>query len=500
MEVLETEAFLHDPCFASSETSIAISLASYKTEKSINSRKSRKNALPRHKYAGIGLPRALVSLDVDALQVWRPSSPVEDVSDSKMAPPQVTCPLQSVPVPPGYEVGSESTIAQALAGSAIPKRRPVPPHTRAVSAPDNRPSLALGSPRQLTSSKMHTVSLSSREIPFPFPESPDVPLSRRQTLTQRTAPTRALPSPPSVYNSLTPSPPPPDFVNQGRKLLDQVEDGVDVTEEEEEAAVEEPPPPQPRSTRPPIPSRPPPPVPATQPPKSSVSRFPFRYAPPDFTMIKAEDQQPTPPSSPLHRHVTSDFVMTAAENHQRAAPAWRDPPTWSPQTSTGIPSCMTIDELRTVWERVGYHVADAAAALLERSKHRLVGDGSFEGFVAEVLAEVPNALAPRANAPGGEYGFLIYAQTSWRVHTRLADIMPGDVVVLEGTTFKGYKGLHTYSMSVNHFEMCMGIVAEFDPKKLKLRVLQANCRVGQAVCSFPCSLSCQCYALWLNSV
>ena len=48
------------------------SIASYKTEKSINSRKSRYNALPRRKYADIGqpsLPPGLVSEDVDEVSV-----------------------------------------------------------------------------------------------------------------------------------------------------------------------------------------------------------------------------------------------------------------------------------------------------------------------------------------------------------------------------------------------------------------------------------------------
>ncbi|KAH8989107.1 hypothetical protein EDB92DRAFT_1799831 [Lactarius akahatsu] len=148
-----------------------------------------------------------------------------------------------------------------------------------------------------------------------------------------------------------------------------------------------------------------------------------------------------------------------------------------PQPYAGVPARMTVDELRAVWGRVGVHVAEAAGALLERSKHKLVGNGSYEGFVAEALAGVPNALA--SYGPG-EYGFLVYAQTAAQVHTRLADIMPGDVVVLEGARFKGHKGLHTYSMSAGESAPCMGVVSEFDPKKLKLRALQANQRVGQA--------------------
>lgn len=64
---LETNSLIYSPgsSFASSDTT---SIASYKTEKSINSRKSRYNALPRRKYADIGqpkLPPGPVSKDID---------------------------------------------------------------------------------------------------------------------------------------------------------------------------------------------------------------------------------------------------------------------------------------------------------------------------------------------------------------------------------------------------------------------------------------------------
>ncbi|SRR6266702_382971 len=64
-------SFMYNPSFSSSETSIA----SYKTERTINSRKSRYNALPRRKYADIGHPQGLRSLDyldVDVPMVCRP--------------------------------------------------------------------------------------------------------------------------------------------------------------------------------------------------------------------------------------------------------------------------------------------------------------------------------------------------------------------------------------------------------------------------------------------
>ena len=315
--------------------------------------------------------------------------------------------------------------------------------------------------------------------------------------------------------------------------------GVEEAEEEEEEPLplSPPPPPPPRSTRPPIPSARPPPVPSTPPPRSgsadtltSIPRPPVRQATSDFVMVEAEDAQPAPPvrrglpprsappappelSDPASAGqwelpsiptgsldfgdsgATSDLsASTWSEDstaypppaprssaHPAPPPSTAMPPRRSveqPRALAGVPARMTVDELRVVWGRVGVHVAEAAGALLERSKNKLVGNGSYEGFVAEALAEVPNASS--AHGPG-EYGFLVYAQTAAQVHTRLADIMPGDVVVLEGARFKGHKGLHTYSMSVGESAPCMGVVSEFDPKKLKLRALQANKRVGQAV-------------------
>ena len=67
-EVPDINSSVSRPSFASIDTSIA----SYKTEKSINSRKSRYNALPRQKYADtphLRPPRGPVSSDVDGASI-----------------------------------------------------------------------------------------------------------------------------------------------------------------------------------------------------------------------------------------------------------------------------------------------------------------------------------------------------------------------------------------------------------------------------------------------
>lgn len=321
--------------------------------------------------------------------------------------------------------------------------------------------------------------------------------------------------------------------------------GVQEVEDEDEEPLPPPPPPPRSTRPPIPSARPPPvppagrrpsteQVPSTPPPRTgsvdtltSIPRPPVRQATSDFVMVEPEDAQlvparrgPPPRSAPPAPELelastgqwelpsipsgsldfgdsgaTSDLSASRwsedSTSYPSPAPRSSAPPPAPPPTAvpprlsveqprahTGVPARMTVDELRAVWGRVGVRVAEAAGALLERSKHKFVGNGSYEGFVAEALAGVPNALA--SYGPG-EYGFLVYAQTGAQVHTRLADIMPGDVVVLEGARFKGHKGLHTYSMSAGESAPCMGVVSEFDPKKLKLKALQANQRVGQAI-------------------
>ena len=64
----ETDSLTYNPSIASSGTSIA----SHKTERTINSRKSRYNAAPRHKYADFGRsrpPQGIVALGVDVPKV-----------------------------------------------------------------------------------------------------------------------------------------------------------------------------------------------------------------------------------------------------------------------------------------------------------------------------------------------------------------------------------------------------------------------------------------------
>ncbi|KAI0040109.1 hypothetical protein FA95DRAFT_1503312 [Auriscalpium vulgare] len=152
-------------------------------------------------------------------------------------------------------------------------------------------------------------------------------------------------------------------------------------------------------------------------------------------------------------------------------------PSAQPSLAPVPPTHLTPDELKALWGRVGVQVHEAALSLLERSKRALVGNGSYAGFVGAVLEQVPNALPPQS---ASEYGYLVYAQTGGAVRTRASEILPGDVIVLEEAKLKGHKGLHNYSVIAGEGLPCVGVVSEYDAKKLKVKALQANQHVGQA--------------------
>lgn len=107
-DIPETDSFIYNPSFASSDTSIA----SYKTEKTVNSRKSRYNALPRHKYAGIfRLPQGHGSFDVGVPKVCRPigrdrhaytiNFQTESRDESSTSSPLRTLPIRDIQPPTG---------------------------------------------------------------------------------------------------------------------------------------------------------------------------------------------------------------------------------------------------------------------------------------------------------------------------------------------------------------------------------------------------------------
>ncbi len=145
------------------------------------------------------------------------------------------------------------------------------------------------------------------------------------------------------------------------------------------------------------------------------------------------------------------------------------------------------------------HVSETARALHDKSKKSLIGDGTYPGFVLAVLGNVPNAVSPGPNAAAEAFGHLIYMQTAGTVNRRLTDIMPGDLISFVDAKLKGHKGLHHYSQTVGTGgEFVIGVVSEFETKKSKVKVYQANQHVGAQVSPwlrYCCTIAFNAYAI-----
>jgi len=203
---------------------------------------------------------------------------------------------------------------------------------------------------------------------------------------------------------------------------------------------------------------------------------------PPSDSISSQWELPSIPSSSLEFGGTTDLSLSWPEDSNPALSSLAAPPPPPPerpsvQQPTPVPDRqLSSDDLMAVWGRVGVQTCEAATALFDKSKKALVGDGTYDGFVHAVLSEVPNAALP--SSPGS-YGYVVYVQTGSAVQKRASEIMPGDVLVLQDAKLKGHKGLQSYTQTVGVGEQLVGIVSEFEPKKSKVKMFQANQHVGQ---------------------
>ena len=301
--------------------------------------------------------------------------------------------------------------------------------------------------------------------PPPLPQTR--PLSPPSLASPPPVPRTRPPAPPAFTYPPPPphAPPPPatrdtqgDFV-----MVDQAED-VD----------EPPPPPPPRAARPPprAPPRAPPPAPEAHAEGGSLPDIDFG-GDADLSLSGqwSEDSTtyPAPASVPEE---------PPAEVHQ--APT---------RSALPVEQHLTADDLMAQWGRVGVQMHEVAAALFDKSKKTLVGDGTYLGFVHAVLSQVPTAAVPPSSADidPDALGYVVYAQAAGAVQRRASDIMPGDVFVAREAKFKGHKGLQSYTQNVGVGAPLVGVIGDFEAKKSKVKVFQANQHVGQqvSVCCSP---------------
>ena len=127
------------------------------------------------------------------------------------------------------------------------------------------------------------------------------------------------------------------------------------------------------------------------------------------------------------------------------------------------PRSLRQDQLENSYDRFGRAIADMASS----KKESVVGDGTPQGLIHELLRPFKDALRPVGTRA---YGALVYANMA-NASTLLHDeIRPGDIISFRNTRFQGKHGaMHAkYSAEVGKPDH-VGVVAEWDGTKRKVR-------------------------------
>lgn len=138
------------------------------------------------------------------------------------------------------------------------------------------------------------------------------------------------------------------------------------------------------------------------------------------------------------------------------------------------PRPLRQDQMEEFYERFGRPISEAVAS----KKDSVVGDGTPQGLVFELLRPFKDALRPVGTRA---YGALVYANMA-NASTQQNDVIrAGDVVTIRNAKFQGKHGaMHAkYSMEVGKPDH-VGVVAEWDGTKKKLRAWEQG-REGKKV-------------------
>lgn len=121
------------------------------------------------------------------------------------------------------------------------------------------------------------------------------------------------------------------------------------------------------------------------------------------------------------------------------------------------------DQLEDAYERFGRPMGDAVAA----RKDTVVGDGTPQALVHELLSAYPDALRPVGTRA---FGALVYANMANASTTQTDEIRPGDILTIRNGRFQGKHGpMHAkYTAEVGKPDH-VAVVAEWDGTKKKVR-------------------------------
>ncbi|CAN8103202.1 unnamed protein product [Discula destructiva] len=133
------------------------------------------------------------------------------------------------------------------------------------------------------------------------------------------------------------------------------------------------------------------------------------------------------------------------------------------QRHEGPPRSLRQDQLEESYERFGRPISEA----VNKNKDTVVGDGTPQGLVLELLKPFKDALFPVGTRA---YGALVYSNLANASTTQTDQIRPGDIISIRNAKFQGKHGpMHAkYSTEVGKPDH-VGVVAEWDGTKKKIR-------------------------------
>lgn len=127
------------------------------------------------------------------------------------------------------------------------------------------------------------------------------------------------------------------------------------------------------------------------------------------------------------------------------------------------PRALRQDQLEEAYERFARAIATSCSS----KKDSVVGDGTPQGLVCELLRPMKDALAPVGTRA---YGALVYSNLANASTKQHDEIRPGDIVSIRNARFQGKHGpMHAkYNTEVGKPDH-VAVVAEWDGTKRKIR-------------------------------
>lgn len=127
------------------------------------------------------------------------------------------------------------------------------------------------------------------------------------------------------------------------------------------------------------------------------------------------------------------------------------------------PTRLRQDQLESAHTKFGLRISEG----VNSKKETVVGDGSPQALVEDLISALPEALPPVGVRA---YGALVYANLANATVQQLDEIRPGDIITFRNAKFQGHRGpmKSKYAFDVGKPDH-IGIVVDWDGTKKKVR-------------------------------